>query len=199
MKKQLLLIVALLVGTIGLRAQTQGIDFTSPTIDFTNGQWSLGYEFSVAGSVTVDGLGMYDDQKNGFVDEAHQVGLWTSSGTLLASAWVSSGNPLLGWFRYATISAVTLGSGNYIVASTTGNDNYTWDPVGFTTAPGITYVGDRFVSSGSLAFPTNSSGVTGWFGGNVRLTDRNSVPDSSATLLMLAGGLGIVAALRRRR
>jgi hypothetical protein len=141
---------------------------------------------------------MFDDQKNGFLSEGHQVGLWTSSGTLLASAWVTSADPLLGWFRYATISAVTLTAGNYVVASTTGDDNYTWDPLGFTTAPGITYVTDRTIYSETLAFPVRSDEVGyGYFGGNVRLA--SSVPDDTSSVMMLGCGLAIIAALRRRR
>jgi hypothetical protein len=48
------------------------MDFTTPTIDFTNDTWSLGWEFNVLNPVTVTALGFYDD-----------LGIFDSIGTLL--------------------------------------------------------------------------------------------------------------------
>lgn len=197
MKKYLNLLLAssaLLLATQKLSAES-AIDFTGSGTVFTNGFWSLGFEFNVANSVSINGLGFFDSYKNGLT-ESHDVGLWDSSGTLLASATVTNANALDGWFRYADIGTLTLGAGNYTIGAVTGTEDYAYNVEGFSTAPGITYVANRYISSTTLARPTETDSNLGWFGGNVRLT--NSVPDSGLTWLMMAGGLGLIAAVRRK-
>ena len=46
------------------------IDFNSilPGYDFTNGSWSLGWEFNVNQPITVTSLGFYDDLKNDLIE-----------------------------------------------------------------------------------------------------------------------------------
>ena len=77
----------------------------TPLIDFTNDGSSfiwygndagcsagctLGYSFTVANSVTIDGLGVYDHQSDG-LDNTHEVALWTSGGSLLVQTSVGPG------------------------------------------------------------------------------------------------------------
>jgi hypothetical protein len=73
-----------------VQAQTAAIDFTSSSINGATSTTSTrGYEFNITSSVTVIGLSVFDELSDGLV-EAHDVGLWDSSGTLLASTVVVS-------------------------------------------------------------------------------------------------------------
>lgn len=176
------------------------VDFTNPGTVLNNGAFTLGFTFQVNSTISVDGLGFFDDGKNGLT-QSHDVGLWTGTGTLLASATVTNANALDSWFRYATISTLTLAPGTYVVAATTGTENYAFEPTGFFTAPQITFVQDAFIFGPILAFPTQTDPGTavGFFGGNVRLaTVGAAVPESGLTAIILALGLGCLVALRRR-
>jgi hypothetical protein len=81
----------------------------------------IGYDFIVgATSLEASALGLFDQDLDGF-SEAHNVSIWTSTGTLLGSVTVPTGSlaPLLGEFRYAPLPApVTLFSGQtYVIAA----------------------------------------------------------------------------------
>src|SRR5436309_3045285 len=80
------------------RADTPAIDFTSPTANYTNGSWSLGWEFTVNQAIDVTSVGFYDDQRNGLT-AGHPVGIFDAATNLLASATVAPGDPLTGFFR----------------------------------------------------------------------------------------------------
>ena len=69
---------------------------------------------------------------------------------------MTNANALDSWFRYATISTLTLAPGTYVVATTTGTENYAYEPVGFFTAPQIAFVQDSFIFGPTLAFPTQT-------------------------------------------
>ena len=116
-----------------------------------------GYEFSPTENITVTALGVYDlagctfspaPCADGLLD-AHEVGIWTDTGNLLASATVPAGtsSERIGQFRYINIGSLELTAGqSYVVASlnpahtVAANDdglvlgangtaaNYTFDP-----------------------------------------------------------------------
>ena len=51
----------------------------------------------------------------------------------------------------------------------------------FTTAPGVSFVGDRFNQGSSLRYPSDSFGyVPAWFGGNISL-QQSYPPATSST------------------
>ena len=82
---------------------------------------TIGYDFTVgATSLEASALGLFDQDLDGF-SEAHDVSIWTSTGTLLGSVTVSTGSltPLIGEFRYVLLTApVTLSAGQtYVVAA----------------------------------------------------------------------------------
>lgn len=177
-------------------AGTLAMDFTAPTTNFTNGLWSLGWEFNLTQAVTVTQLGFYDSNKDGLT-ERHEIGIYDSLGTLLVSGIVGPGDTLVSWFRMTNVAPTVLAAGNgYRIAATTGGEDYTWDPTGFVTDPRVQFVTDRYTSSGSLVFPEFSSEVTGWFGPN--FATGAAVPEPS-TYAMLGSAIAALAMLRRRK
>jgi hypothetical protein len=81
----------------------------------------IGYDFTVGvTSLEASALGLFDQDLDGF-SEAHNVSIWTSTGTLLGSVMVPTGSlaPLQGEFRYAPLLApVILVSGQtYVIAA----------------------------------------------------------------------------------
>ena len=179
-------------------AATLAADFTSPTVDSTNGSWSLGFEFNVNIPFVVTELGFYDDFQNDLT-QSHDVGIYNAGGTLLVSGTISPGDPLVSWFRWTSVTPTLLPVGNgYRIAGVTGAENYTWSPTGFTTDPSITFVADRYTSSATLVFPADGPvGVNGFFGPNFA---GNPVPEPGTFALLAAGliaGIGRVRHIRR--
>ena len=86
----------------------------------TNPPFTLGWSFNLSQSYIVDALGVYDSRGDGLVDN-HDIGLWDSTGILLASVTGVTGDsyPLVVSFRYAPLSSnITLQSGEYYIGAT---------------------------------------------------------------------------------
>src|SRR6266496_919679 len=83
---------------------------------------SVGWQFDVNTSLTVTGLGWYDDGANGLA-VSHTVGIWDPSGNLLASVLIPAGSAAIldGQFRTVAIAPLVLPIGvGYIV----GGENF---------------------------------------------------------------------------
>ena len=137
MNRLLVLLSATLVllSASAARADTAGISFTSPGNSINIGAgFSLGFVFTATSSFAVDSLGYYD---NGGLTEIHQVGLYNSSRTLLASATVTGTGTQVGFFNYTAISDVDLIAGQtYQVVGTSGLvDPYTFKQWAFPPLP----------------------------------------------------------------
>jgi hypothetical protein len=203
MKKfvRVLLALSLVAFMAGPAMAGQAIDFQSVNIDFSNGNWSLGWEFTTNGPVTVAALGFYDDLKNGLT-QIHDVGIFDANQVLVAFAQVSNADPLLGWFRYHNITPVVLQAGqSYFIQAVTGDELYTWGTNGFVVDPSINFIQDAFVApaAGVLAFPNtfgNLGGVDGWFGPNFS-TDAVFAPVPGSLILLGSGLLGLFGIRRR--
>jgi hypothetical protein len=185
-----------------------GVDFASPGKQDNASVWSLGYQFIANTASAVIGLGTFDYQQTGLVGP-QQVGLWNSSGTLLASTFVDNSDPLTGFWRFAPIAPVTLTPGDTYYVASQGGEGYTWLTSGFTVSPNITFVSDawEFTTATSnntpLTFPATSDGYTqseggGLFGGNIEFSP-SATPEPGYFVAVFAGLAGLIAIKRRRR
>jgi hypothetical protein len=149
------------------------VDFTSDNSGFIwygnnsgcEGGCVLGFTFSLSAPVSIDGLGVYDAGFDGLVN-THQVGLWTSGGSLLASTSAGPGSSgeasaAGGGYRYGNVSPVTLGAGTYIVAAlyqTGHTDPVVFQAGGiFSNVGGASYVDSAWGVSSVLQLPVNTS------------------------------------------
>ncbi len=175
----------------------------SVALSFTGGSgqhfpgYTVGWAFTATETLSVNSLGWFDDGSDGFLGD-HSVGLYTGTGNLLASAVVTTSDPLDGGFRFADITLLTLAPGDYVVAGTTGDDVFQAFATGVTTAPGITFDAGRFVNTGNntLAFPTQPSdrGLA-YFGANFTVT---SVPEPASVMLLTIGTASVFLYRRHR-
>jgi len=165
------------IASLNVLVLDPAMDFAAPSSPGTDASYSVGFEFDTLQPITVTALGMYDDGANGFA-ESHDVGIFNSSGTLLASTTVFSTNPLIGYFRYQPITPLNLPAGSgYRVAAVTGTERYMWSPSGATTNSLIRFVRDRWTPfATSLVLPSNSDGQLGYFGANFLLTTSTNQP-----------------------
>lgn len=196
-------IAAALCAAVPASALT-GVTFTKDTGGEGNSSLMRGWIFDLSGPVSVTSLGWYDSSEDGLVD-SHQVGIWTSGGSLLVSGTVASGTAgaLDGFFRYTSslTGTTTLGSGRYVIAglSTSGDANYrNLSASSVTFGNGISYLSD-VVGQNSFGFSDTPGGFdVGYFGPNFQYSAGNVVPEP-ATWAMLVLGFGMVGWSARRR
>lgn len=184
------------------QAQIRGVTISDDGLVVDNAPWNLGYSFLVNSAVSVVSLGIWDAGRDG-LRNSHSVGLWSSSGTLLASTSVGPGAILDNNFRYTNIAPIFLTVGQtYFVAGTfngPNDDPWTVDPSILIMAPQISYDSRRYQSGSALVFPDLAgSNTTGYWGGDVRISDTVVATPEPATMSLLALGLVGVFAVRRR-
>ena len=200
--------IALLAGTaIGASASISqlALDFTTPTVNFTNLNWSLGWRFTTKTDVNVTALCYYDDNRDGMLSN-HEVAIYdTATQTQLIRKDVLKTDPFVNanYFRchQLTTPLFLAKGGDFIITGSTRNDNYTWNPGGLTINPQISFVEDRFEPSnaaGFAVFPTQSSGggLSGWYGPSFEM---DAVPEGSSFVMLLGGIPVALLALRRQK
>ena len=195
------------------------VDLSAPGELFPSGVATLGFEFELPGSgvfavPVVFGLGVFDPFP-GPLEQDATVGLWDTSGDLLASATIPAGDAgyASGFFRFAPICrgdlmycpyVLTYGK-DYIIGAYEGAGGLATSlntPVGGVGVYSFgNVIEDRFSSTSAFAFPDESLGLPegSWLGANLQVAFVIDFPEPSTWALMLVGLGAVGASLRGRR
>ncbi|MFC1597333.1 PEP-CTERM sorting domain-containing protein [Planctomycetota bacterium] len=195
---------------IGLPFHNNEGSLTALTPPYGLADGVMGFRFDVVSEITVDALGVYDYLGDG-LSSSHQVGLWNSGGTLLASGLVSAGtaSPLdapapNGYFRMVGISDTVLpiGTGYQVGALYAADDGDVgilgrYSPSTIAVNPSITFDRSRYAFGSSLTAPTADVYLplsNAYFGASF-----NVIPEPTTLALLLSGSLAFGAVALRRR
>jgi hypothetical protein len=205
--KRILLSATIAVMPLAMaRADVAITDFTGGTAkQYVNAPGNtVGFKFTPTVDVLVSALGLYDPTSYGDpLTVGHDVGLWNSSGTLLASTVVSPGGPTVGGYYYSSIGSVELLAGQsydigaYFNGST---DWYVYDTATVTTDSNISFGGGTYNQGASLADPTSTTSTfNGRFGPNFQFSAAVPEPGSLAIFAAGLAGLCVVGLQAARR
>jgi hypothetical protein len=178
---------------VPLASAVEGFSISGGTVQNNATPLVVGYEFAVASQVSVTHLGWLPVGTTSVPFTSAEVGLWNSSGTLLASTTVNTSSTLsASGFRYNAITALDLGPGSYRIAGLTRM--YKSSATAITpNVNGLTFTKAYSANSSTLVRPT--SGATGnhFWGPNLQV---NAVPEPGTVVASVVAG---VMFLRRRR
>ena len=166
--------------TLSVSAAVPAIDPSGPFSSYNGAGEIDGFAFTATTAGNVTALGIFAGPSLTLpAAQSFAVGLWTSSGTLLASTTVTSADTAIGSFYFHPITPIALTAGQtYIVGAQMGGGVLTYFGGSYTMASGLQYVGSRWIPSGSLSMPTFYDGSfsdPGYLGANF-LFDTVSAP-----------------------
>lgn len=160
----------------------------------------IGMEFTPSVDIRVIDLGVFDGGSDGAgLQGDTQVGLWTNSGTLLASTTVLTTDVLDTGFRFSSITPIVLDAlDTFVVGALYGNG--AGDKL-FGSAPTAASqislgTGTRFISSNSLAFPSFTSAFNFRTTANLRF-EQTQIP-VPPSILLIGLGLAVLGYQRSR-
>lgn len=193
-KCMLVLAILLLLVAPAAWADIQAITLNTYT-DFTNGSWTLGFEFSPNVNIDVTALGSFFP--TGATDQ-HGVSLWNLGGGAPLANTTVTGTGAEG-FVFGAIAPLNLFAGNtYVVGANTLSDDYADIDATFTAAPEIGYLAHREVRCDGVTpcYPTGRYTDFDDFGANFAFTAAVPEPGSIVLVGTLLG-LGLLARKRR--
>lgn len=171
---------------------------------------TAGWTFATTTDITVTELGCLVDSFTRNEATQIEVGLWNSTGLLLASNTITSGSSLTDQSRYESVTPVKLGIGQYNVGVYFFGNPFNLDAAGsaFSSPPFISSVTNSSdivllgTAEGNDGFssPTEQSGTANnaILGPNF-IYQGPPVPEPCSGLLLGLGGLLLVARRRRQR
>jgi len=113
-----LLYMAMVDATHASTVALQGFSGGSTFPAFNGTNQTLGWEFTPTSNIWVTDLGFWDSTTSTPLSQAHDVGLWTTGGTLLASITIQTTSTLMGAFRFEPITALNLTAGtSYLIGA----------------------------------------------------------------------------------
>jgi len=199
-------------GTIAVTANGPAFAWTG-SFASVNQQSTAGWSFHVGPSpLTVTDVGIFDQGGDGLID-SHELGIWTSLGSLLVDVTVAAGTgeELDGSYRFHAITPMVLSADtDYVIGAfypgkpTSGTPQ---DTIIFNSSSevfsGVTYTQSVQSTLGTLStftFPNINAGLPeGVFGPNFRFDSTASVPEPGTAAFLLTGLLGGLVIGRRRR
>ncbi|WP_426163868.1 PEPxxWA-CTERM sorting domain-containing protein [Sandarakinorhabdus sp. DWP1-3-1] len=202
--KKLLVAAAISILAAGTaQAATAITSFSGGTLfPSFGGDDTVGFVFTTNSAISVTALGWFGT--GGAVNGSHQIGIWTSGGTLLGSATVSPGAVDGTNVRYIGITPIALASGQqYFIGGrdlSDDGDSYSTSVSNLVTDAAITFNGSAASAGGAgFAFPgsINSISTGGRFGANFQFS-LAAVPEPQSWALMIVG-FGLVGGAMRRR
>ena len=192
--------IALALGAGSLSAGTIAVTVSGNSDLVNAAQYTTGWAFTTTQTFNVVALDYYDNAQNGLLN-THDVGIYTSTGTLLVSATVPSGTvgTLSGLYRSVAIPTFVLSPGSYVIG---GYSNASSDPIQFlatsaTPISGIT-IGNRndYAFASGLTFPLAQAAGLQFFNPNFEVAAAAGVPEPATAGLALAAFAAF--ALRKR-
>lgn len=196
----LLLVAVGVLAPLRLSADSLALNPTGPFQSYNGAGEIDGFAFTATSALNATSLGIFAGPSLTLPAGNFNVGLWTDSGTLLASAIVTSADPSQDSFYFHPITPILLSAGqSYVVGAQMGGGVQTYFGGAYTMADGLQYVGSRWTSSGSLTMPTDYDGSAsdpGYLGGNLLI--GSAAPEPSSTGLMVLGLFAILAGIAGR-
>ena len=178
---------------------TPAVEYDSTSTLTDSRPFTLGYQFTTSVLFDVNALAYWIDGRG----NNHQVGLWNSTGTLLASTTVLNTDPIQGHFQYHSIPTITLVPGTYTIGGEFlgRGDPFPYQATGVVTASGFIWVTDEQLFGSGLNYPTLSTGggygQNGILAANFSIASTDPVPEPSTILLLTTGLLGLLGYGRR--
>ena len=196
---RLLLLAAGVLAPLRLSADSLALNPSGPLQSYNGNGEIDGFAFSATSALDVTALGIFAGPSLSLPGGSFAVGLWTDSGTLIASTFVTSADPSQDSFFFHSIAPVSLITGqNYVVGAQMGGGVQTYFGGAYTMADGLEYLGNRWDSSASLIMPTSNDGTfndPGYLGGNLLISTATATPEPSSTGLLVLGVLVILAGM----